>query len=169
MASSVRRLCLDAPLGRYWRIGLVVRRVWISWMNLRVSGISRVAETRETDSTAFLFIGIPTSRVLTPSCNRDCAPGLCGGANDPLQTTQLDAFDFASPCTGTLEFVEGCFITSSGESRMLNCRLSEKHLNGRAARLVNLATRHDKTTASRNRHHVHKSCTKPYAESICVK
>ena len=65
MASSVRRLCLDAPLGRYWRIGLVVRRVWISWMNLRVSGISRVAETRETDSTAFLFIGIPTSRVLT--------------------------------------------------------------------------------------------------------
>ena len=169
MASSVRRLCLGAPLGRYWRIGLVVRCVWINWMDLRVSGISRVAETRETDSTAFLFIGILTSRVLTPSCNRDRAPDLSGGADDPLQPTQLVAFDFASTRTGTLEFVEGRFITSSGESRMLNCRLFEKQLNRRAARLVNLATRHDKTTASRNKHDVQRSCTKPYAETICVK
>jgi hypothetical protein len=138
-------------------------------MDLRVSGISRVAETRETDSTAFLFIGIPTSRVLTPSCNRDRAPDLSGGADDPLQPTQLVAFDFASTRTGTLEFVEGRFITSSGESRMLNCRLFEKQLNRRAARLVNLATRHDRTTASRNKHDVQRSCTKPYAETICVK
>ncbi len=49
MASSVRRLCLDATLGRYWRIGLVVRRVWIVRMDRRFGGISRIAEARETD------------------------------------------------------------------------------------------------------------------------
>jgi len=47
MASSVRRFCLDASLGRYWRIGL---GVWIVRMNLRFGGISDIAAVRETDS-----------------------------------------------------------------------------------------------------------------------
>jgi hypothetical protein len=117
----------------------------------------------------FLFIGIPAGRVLTPSCNHDRAPDSCVGADDLLQTTQLIAFDFASTRTGTLEFVENAFIISSRESRMLNYQLSGKHLNRRAARLVDLATRHDKTTASLDKHDVQKSCTQPHAESICVK
>ncbi|QIE24125.1 hypothetical protein SBC1_20160 [Caballeronia sp. SBC1] len=52
MALSVRRLYLDATLGRYWRIGLAVRSVWIGWMDLRIGGISCIAEARETDSPA---------------------------------------------------------------------------------------------------------------------
>ena len=41
MASSVRRLCLDATLGRYGRIGLVVLRVRNVWMDLRRAGRPR--------------------------------------------------------------------------------------------------------------------------------
>jgi len=88
------------------------------------------------DSPSAAFTTVPAERVLAPSCNRDRAPDLSGGADDPLQPTQLVAFDFASTRTGTLEFVEGRFITSSGESRMLNCRLFENDLNRRVAALL---------------------------------
>jgi len=156
MASSVRRLCPDATLGRYWRIGLVVRGVW---MDLRSGGISRIAEACESKSTAAVHRR-PGRQRAPPSCNRDRAPDAGISADDIPETTQSVAFDFASASTGTLAFVEGAFSVSSVESRMLNCRLSEKHLNRRAARLVNLATRHDKTSASRSNHDVQESRVK---------
>jgi hypothetical protein len=136
MASGVRRLCLDATLGRYRPIGLVVRSVWIIPMDLEHGGLSRIAAARDTSSPAEAFTVVPAEHVPAPSCNRDRAPDPCVGADDVLQTTRFVAFDFASTRTGTLAFVEDAFITSSFESRILNCRLSEKHLNRRAARLV---------------------------------
>src|SRR5471032_3401557 len=107
-------------------------------MDLRVGGIP-VSQKPAKRTPRLAFIAVPADCVLAPSCNRDRAPDVGIGADDVLQTTRLVAFDFASPRTGTLAFVEGVFITSSFESRMLNCRLSEKHLNRRAARLVILA------------------------------
>jgi hypothetical protein len=136
MASGVRRLCLDATFGRYRPIGLVVRSVWIVPMDLEHGGLSRIAAARDTSSPAEAFTVVPAEHVPAPSCNRDRAPDPCVGADDVLQTTRFVAFDFASTRTGTLAFVEDAFITSSFESRILNCRLSEKHLNRRAARLA---------------------------------
>jgi hypothetical protein len=142
MASSVRRLCLDATLGRYWRIGPL-----FGWTS--ESAEFPVSQKPAKRTLRPAFVAVPADCVLAPFCNRDRAPDVGIGADDVLQTTRLVAFDFASTRTGTLAFVEGVFTTSSFESRMLNCRLSEKHLNRRATRLVILATRHDKASLFR--------------------
>jgi hypothetical protein len=73
MASGVRRLCLDATLGRYWRIGLVVRIVWIGWMDLRFGGIF-VSQKPAKRTPRRWFVAVPAERVPAPSCNRDRAP-----------------------------------------------------------------------------------------------
>ena len=49
-------LCVDATLGRYWRIGLVVPSGWRVWMDIRQGGISCIAEARETDSPAAVHL-----------------------------------------------------------------------------------------------------------------
>ena len=128
MASSVRRFVSMRPLGAIGESASWFGVVGVSgWTSGRVE--FPVSQKPAKRIPRQLFTSVPAECIPAPSCNRDRSPDVDAGADNVLKTTRLVAFNFASTCSSTSAFLETVLIVSSSGSRMLNCRLSEEHLN----------------------------------------